>query len=158
ALPGARSGTYSNAQIDDYSGLPRSRYPWRAPLRLEVRARASHLVADLRGTAGFGFWNYPFTLAGGMPRPPESVWFFAASPPSSMALVPGSPGWGWKAQVVHAKRWGALVASLPTLGAIAWARLSGREHAAARWVRLLTGTHETPLTAALTEWHDYALE
>src|SRR5215831_8092466 len=97
ALPGTRAGSYSDAQIDDYTGLPRSRYPWRPPLRLEVRARASHPVADLRGTAGFGFWNAPVTAAGGAPRLPESVWFFAASPPSNMALVPESPAWGWKA-------------------------------------------------------------
>ena len=33
---------YSNAQIDDYVGLPRRRFLWRPPLTLGVRARFSH--------------------------------------------------------------------------------------------------------------------
>ncbi len=180
-LPGAQRGHYGDAQIDDYSGLPSSQFPWRPPLRLEVRARASHpvhptsapagvgagqgLVAEtgeqqyLRGTAGFGFWNYPFTLSGAVTRLPDAVWFFAASPPSNMALVPGVPGWGWKAQVVHAHRWQSLVAGVPALGSVAWARLSGREDAAARWVQRVSGAKEAPLDATdLREWHEYALE
>jgi len=169
-LPGAAQGRYSDAQIDDYSGLRLRRFPWRPPLRMEVRACASHpvLPADgaatdapqtaLQGTAGFGFWNYPLTAAGGIPRLPDAVWFFAASPPSNMALVPGSPGNGWKAQVVHAHRPGALLVGLPTASAAGWARLTGREAAAARWIERLTGTHEAVLGADLTEWHDYALE
>lgn len=158
ALPVAHAGRYGDAQIDDYTGLARSRYPWRPPLRMTARARASHPVAGLHGTAGFGFWNFPFTAAGGMPRLPEAVWFFAASRPSNMALVPGQPGWGWKAQIVHAARPGTLAALVPTAGAVLWARLTGREGAAARWVRRLSGTHEVPLAADLTAWHDYTLE
>src|SRR5258707_7901707 len=169
-LPSAEPGRYSYAQIDDYSGLRLRRFPWRPPLRMEVRARASHpvLPADgtatdapqraLQGTAGFGFWNYPLTAAGGIPRLPDAVWFFAASPPSNMALVPGSPGNGGKAQVVHAHRPGALLVGLPAAGAVGWARLTGREAAAARWIQRLTGTQEVVLGAELTEWHEYALE
>ena len=52
----------------------------------------------LRGTAGFGFWNYPLSLTGAVLRPPDAIWFFGASQPSNMALVPGMPGWGWKAK------------------------------------------------------------
>ena len=157
-LPGARAGRYSDAQLDDYTGLPRRRYPWRPPLRLEARARASHPADLLRGTAGFGFWNYPLTAAGGVPRLPDAVWFFAASSPSNMALVPGGAGHGWKAQVVHAHRWGALAAGIPTAAAVARARLTGRDEAAARWVQRLSGAQEAVLVANLAEWHDYALE
>lgn len=173
ALPeGARAGVYSDAQIDDYGTLPPSRFPWRPPLHMEVRARASHsahpartlppdLLEDqqwLRGTAGFGFWNYPFSLTGAVVRLPESVWFFAASPPSNMALVSGSPGWGWKAQVVHAHRPGAILAALPTAAAVAWARVSRREQAAAQWVQRLSGAHEVALASDLREWHSYAID
>ena len=42
ALPAAGAGQYTDAQIDDCARLPRRRYLWRPPLRLEVRARASH--------------------------------------------------------------------------------------------------------------------
>ncbi|HLZ22408.1 MAG TPA: hypothetical protein VKQ30_09820 [Ktedonobacterales bacterium] len=166
ALPAATSRRYADAQIDDYANRPLSRYPWRPPLRLEVRARASHTIqatvsdplVSLRGTAGFGFWNYPLTLAGGMPRLPDAVWFFAASPPSNMALVPGMPGCGWKAQVIHAHRWQSLAAGAPALGAMAWARISRDDRAAARWVRRVTGAQEAVLNTSLTEWHEYALE
>jgi hypothetical protein len=171
AFEGAARGTYTDAQIDDYDHLPRRRYPWRPPLRLDVRARASHpqhpplapplgntAAGVLRGTAGFGFWNYPFSTTGAVLTLPDAVWFFYASPPSNMALVPGSPGWGWKAQVVHAHRWGALAAAGPALAAAGWARVTGREGPAARWVLRLTGAVEAPLPHALTGWHDYAIE
>jgi hypothetical protein len=178
AFPAAVRGRYTDAQIDDYDDRPRRAYPWRPPLRLEVRARASHpqhvpdptastspssaadpaLTSTLHGTAGFGFWNYPFSIKGAMLTLPEAVWFFYASPPANMALVPGVPSCGWKAQVVHAHRWGAIGAAAPTLAAVAVARLTGRERAAAGWVRRLSGAAEAHLTAALTDWHDYVLE
>jgi hypothetical protein len=157
-LPPTRAGRYSDAQIDDYSGARRARFLWRPPLRLAVRARFSHTTRDLCGTAGFGFWNYPLTAAGGIPRLPDAVWFFAASPPSNMALVPGGAGWGWKAQVIHVRRIGAVLAGVPALGVIGWARLSGRETAAERWVQRVTGAREASIGVDPREWHDYALE
>src|SRR5438093_12491321 len=60
-VAGARRDCYADAQIDDYPGLPRGRFPWRPPLRLTVEARVS---ASLAGTAGFGFWNNPFSPLG----------------------------------------------------------------------------------------------
>jgi hypothetical protein len=61
----ASARRYTNAQIDDYQGLPRRRFLWHPPLRLTVRARFSHMpgngLSGLKGTAGFGF---------SMPRPP----------------------------------------------------------------------------------------
>lgn len=174
ALPATTRGAYSDAQIDDYTGLRATHYPWRPPLRLEVHARASHPASlpvdadhdstrgephlSLHGTAGFGFWNYPLTRAGGMPRLPNAVWFFAASPPSNMALVPGIPGWGWKAQVVHAHRWQSIATALPTLGAVGWARLSGRTGMAARQVRRFAGAAEALIADDFTAWHAYTLE
>jgi hypothetical protein len=158
---------YTDAQIDDYAKLRRSHYPWRPPLRLEVRARASHPPAHpkgtggrfaLVGTAGFGFWNLPFSTKGDVLRLPEAVWFFYASPPSRMELVPGVPGWGWKAQVVHAHRLGALVATGPTALSALWSRLSGHEDAAARWVQRLAGAQEAQLTNDPREWATYEID
>lgn len=170
ALPGARRGAYSDAQIDDYSGRP-PHFLWRPPLRLEVRARASLPApsgdarsggagsqSTLLGTFGFGFWNHPLSLTGAVLRLPDAVWFFGASPPSNMALVSGMPGWGWKAQVVHAHRWGTLAATAPTAVSVLWARLSGREARAAAWVRRFSGTHEALITADMRDWHDYTLD
>jgi len=182
ALDSAEAGVYSDAQIDDYSAPGRRRAAqllWRAPLRMETRARASHPISPpdatpalhvangeqpqrfLRGTAGFGFWNYPLSLSGAVLRLPDAIWFFAASPPSNMALVPGVPGWGWKAQVVHAHRVGALAAGIPLAGAALRARLTGDGAAAARWMQRVTGAHEAPLLADrgdITHWHTYVIE
>jgi len=171
-LPGAPGTRYSNAQLDDYRGRRASEYLWRPPLRMQVRARASlaahpaHRPPDeqsawLRGTVGFGFWNAPFTLAGGGLRAPDALWFFGASPPSQMALTVGGSGYGWKAQVTHAHRRDALLAAPPLALAALWARVSGDVHPAARWMERLTGAREAALDpdeADLRQWHEYTLE
>jgi hypothetical protein len=164
----AQQGHYTDAQIDDYAGHARSQFPWHAPLRMEVCARFSHEAAGtttqvtdsnyLRGTAGFGFWNYPFSVRGDILMPPEAIWFFYASPPSNMALVPGIIGWGWKAQVVHSMRAGALAAVLPTAFTIGWASITGHSQPAARWLQRLSGASETLLSADMLHWHTYTLE
>jgi hypothetical protein len=167
-LEPTRQGAYSDAQIDDYGKLARADFPWTPPLRMEVKARSSLPAASfdsntasdniLRGTAGFGFWNYPFSVRGDILMLPEAIWFFYASPPSNMALVPGVPGWGWKAQVVHSMRPGALFATIPTALATGWGLLSGQTAPAARWLQRLSGTHESLLDVEMTVWHTYTLE
>lgn len=168
AFDGAQADKYTDAQIDDYTMLSKSQYLWRPPLRMTVRARASHPAATadatekttgiLRGTAGFGFWNKPFTMQGQWFTLPESVWFFYSAPPSNMALAAGIPGWGWKAQVVHASRPGILAHAVPLAGTAAYARLTGDTKPAARWMQRFTGTSEALITQNLTEWHVYKLE
>jgi len=168
AFTSARQGQYSDAQIDDYGGRARSAFPWRPPLRMEVRARSSLPAATrnstsestdiLRGTAGFGFWNFPFSIRGDVLMLPEAVWFFYASPPSNMALAPGVPGWGWKAQVVHSMRLGALAATGPMALTAAWAAITGETQPAARWMQRLSGAHEALLSVDMETWHNYVLE
>ena len=163
SLAGAERGQYSDAQIDDYSHLSRARYPWRPPLRMQVEARASlpargPIHAVLQGTAGFGFWNYPFSVRGDILTLPEAVWFFYASPQSNMALVPDVSGWGWKAQVVHSMRPGAFLSIPPLALSTSLALLTGKTGPAARWLQRLTGAHEALLSVELTTWHTYTLE
>src|SRR5438067_10481195 len=151
----AQVGKYADAQVDDYDGRARSAFPWKPPLRMEVRARSSLPAAGvsstvestniLCGTAGFGFWNYPFSVRGDILMLPEAIWFFYASPPSNMALVPQIPGWGWKAQVVHSMHPDALAASVPMGLTATWARLTGQTQMAAQWLQKLTGTQEALL-------------
>src|SRR5713226_10275832 len=148
AFDSARQGHYTDAQIDDYGRLPRWKFPWKPPVRMEVRARSSLPAATLtgsedqantlRGTAGFGFWNYPFSVRGDILMLPEAIWFFYASPPSNMALVPNVPGWGWKAQVVHSMRLGALAAVAPLALTSVWARVTREIQPAAQWMQRLT--------------------
>jgi hypothetical protein len=171
SLAPTQQGQYADAQIDDYGQRARSDFPWHPPLRMEVRARSSLPAARadgrgrtaestglLRGTAGFGFWNYPFSVRGDILMLPEAVWFFYASPPSDMSLVPGIAGYGWKAQVVHAMRPGALLATVPTALATGWGRLSKNTQPAARWMQRLSGAQEALLPVEMTDWHTYTLE
>jgi hypothetical protein len=100
--------TYSNAQIADYR-YDEFKFRWRPPLRLTVVAQASAAADALRGTAGFGFWNHPFSPdSRRLPHLPQAIWFFFASPPSNMALAYGVPGHGWKAATLDATRPGAI--------------------------------------------------
>lgn len=101
----ARHDRYANAQICDYIGLARHQFPWRPPLRLTVRARATPTIA---GTAGFGFWNHPSTFLGNWPALPAAIWFFYASPPSAMPLALDVPGHGWKVACIDTTQPSAL--------------------------------------------------
>src|SRR5260370_9604877 len=168
AFASASQGQYTDAQIDDYSGRARSAFPWRPPLRMEVRARSSLPAATqnstsestgiLQGTAGFGFWNYTFSIRGDILMLPEAVWFFYASPPSNMELVPGIPGWGWKAQVVHSMRPAALAATVPMAVTTVFGLLTGETRPAGHWMQKLSGAYEAVLTVEMTDWHAYTLE
>lgn len=167
-LPSVQQGEYADAQIDDYGKLPRAKFPWHPPLRMEVCARSSLPAATpestvaspgiLRGTAGFGFWNYPFSVRGDILMLPKAIWFFYASPPSDMALVPGIAGWGWKAQVVHAMRLDAVLAIVPTLFSIGLGRITSNTRPAAYWLQRLSDASEALLPLKMTEWHTYRLE
>jgi hypothetical protein len=102
-------GRYHNAQIADYDYAPRIPFRWRPPLRLTVRARAALDPASGVGTAGFGFWNHPFSPDSRRIRLPRAIWFFYAAPPNDMRLARGVPGHGWKAAVIDAARPSALL-------------------------------------------------
>lgn len=175
----ARRGRYTDVQIDDYMMGPmgsiftlplqsRFRFSWRPPLRMKVRARFSHKAATeqtrlsaknvLRGTAGFGFWNNPFSLSGDLLTLPEAIWFFYAAPPADIQLVPGVHGWGWKAQVVHAKRWGSVASVFPMLGTMAYGKISRRYQLAERWMQRLAGAGEHHVTGDMRKWHTYVID
>jgi hypothetical protein len=155
-LADARNDRYADAQIDDYAGLARRHFPWRPPLRLTLRARAS---GPLAGTAGFGFWNNPLApLRDGGPALPSATWFFHASPPTNIALAHGVPGLGWKAACIDATQpsalaWAPLAAPilllnhLPAFYARIWPRVQ-------RALRIA----EAPIAAPNTRWSLYTLE
>jgi hypothetical protein len=152
---------YADAQLDSYHGtvkglLRRPVLDCRPPLRLSLRARASH-PAPL-GTLGFGFWNEPFSLTGGVMGAPKVLWFFHASRPSNMALVDGVPGWGWKAATLDAGRWPGLLLAPAALGAILLTRLPGLGRPIMKLARRFVKAHEAMLSdVALHHWHDYEI-
>ncbi|MGH2594009.1 MAG: hypothetical protein ACRDGG_10900 [Anaerolineae bacterium] len=183
-LPSASSTQYSDAQLDDYAGLRRGRYPHRPLLRLSLRARFSHdlennpgnaegaerfysarwsprLRGSLLGTAGFGFWNNPLGAQSKVPALPRAIWFFYASPPSNMPLALDAPGWGWKAACIDAGRASGL-AWAPIAPLVMLACRSARLYGAI-WPRVqrALGISESPLAfreGAMTDWHAYELE
>jgi hypothetical protein len=171
----ATSRQYSDAQIDDYQGLPRRRFLWRPPLRLTVHARFSHPAragatgpvlrgakvptAGLRGTAGFGFWNDPFLMTGTRrPALPRALWFFYGSPPSNMKLDLHAPGYGWKAATIDALRPAALL--LAPLAPLAVPLMNLRPLYRALWPPVQRALHvrEAVVAVDMTEWHTYSLE
>jgi hypothetical protein len=155
----ASSRRYSDAQIDDYQGLPRRRFRWRPPLRLTVRARFSHPAGELRGTAGFGFWNDPFLMTGARaPTLPRAVWFFYGSPPSNMKLDLHTPGRGWKAATIDVLRPAALL--LAPLAPLAVLLMNFRPLYRALWppIQRALNVREVPVKVDVTEWHTYAIE
>jgi hypothetical protein len=159
-LPPTPSG-YADAQVDDYQGLPRHRFPWRPPLRLSLEARASH-SAPL-GTLGFGFWNDPFAFGLGgaarrLPAAPRALWFFYGSPPNQLAFSQGATGQGWLAASLDSPSLPAALLLPLAAGAFALSRLPLGGRLAVGAIRRATTAREAPLSAGLDRWHRYALE
>lgn len=151
-LADAHAGEYSDSQLDDF----RAALSWRPPLSLTVRARFSHGVDQLRGTAGFGWWNNPFEggRATQVAVGPQVLWFFFGSPPSQLATTPGWSGQGWFAQ-------GMRVPTLPgwlvKAGMLAL-RLPFLKPLARQGAEQVSRAAERPLAhLALTEWHEYQI-
>ncbi|MCS7260461.1 MAG: hypothetical protein NZ765_06730 [Anaerolineae bacterium] len=153
------AGYYSNAQVDDYRGLPRWRLRWRPPLRLTVQARFSHPAERLRGTAGFGFWNDPFMMTGARwPALPRVIWFFYASPPSNMQLALDVPGYGWKAATLDATRPRALALAPFAPVTVMALRLQHLYRRLWPAIQQALGIQESLLPVDMTDWHTYVLE
>jgi hypothetical protein len=156
--PGRR---YTNAQLDDYHGQSnhpgRPRFGSAPPMRVSLRARASHPAPI--GTLGFGFWNEPFSLTGSVLGTPSVLWFFYASPPSDMALVPGVPGHGWKAASLKTGHWPGLLFAPAALGAVLLTPVPGLGRPVMNLARRFMTAHESPLAdVTLDAWHEYEFE
>lgn len=99
--------TYHDAQITDYQ-MPDRSFLWYTTPHKSIRLRiyAYFNTKHVNGTAGFGFWNHPFSPEmRGLPRLPRAAWFFYSSPPNNMPLAHGVSGWGWKCATINANRW-----------------------------------------------------
>jgi len=152
------TATYTNAQLDDYQGLPRRAFPWQPPLTMTLRARFSHPAEQLRGTAGFGFWNDPLLMGElRVPTLPRAIWFFFSSPPSNMALALDVPGPGWKAATMDA--WRRLFFALAPTAPFAMPLM--RIRPLYRWLwpigQRAVGVHEALLSLEMTAWHTYTI-
>ena len=150
----ATATAYSDGQLDDYgtAGLC-----WSPPLTLNVRARLAG-ENGIHGTAGFGLWNDPGGSRLKRLALPRAVWFFYASPPSTLALDSLVPGVGWLAMTFDAAR-GRTLALLPfaPLGLLlmqgAWLRRA--LWPIAQWA---LGVRQMPLQVDPSVWHTYRIE
>ena len=151
----APAGRLSDIELNDHRLYARGRWPWRPPLRMSVRARASHPAGQIIGTAGFGFWNAPFAESNDALESPQAVWFFHASPPSHLSMSPKGPGSGWRAQCINTPRvpkWAVL------LGGAAWVVLKPLRPLFYRAAQSQVGGGELALPLRFDEWHAYRLE
>jgi hypothetical protein len=101
-IPSGDSSAYRFAQIDDYFGLARKKFPHQY-LTLSLRARTS--AFPLSGTWGFGLWNDPFGMSLGfggnkfrLPTLPNAAWFFGASKENYLSFQYDYPANGFIAQ------------------------------------------------------------
>jgi hypothetical protein len=143
SVPAGPAGAYRLAQIDDYEGLRRSEFHWRAPVTLGLRASISPAVKT--GTWGFGFWNDPLGAALNplgkrvlLPSAPQAAWFFWASPASYLSFRDDLPANGMLAQVFRSAtgwRWLPPVAMAMAFRRAA-ARTMLRQHIGEDSVRL----------------------
>jgi hypothetical protein len=161
SIESGAAGRYRLAQLDNYSELARRSFTHRTPLRVQLRARASHNTSP--GTWGFGLWNDPFGFSlglggtpGRLPTPPNAAWFFFASPENHLALKDKFEGNGCLAVVFSSPRIPSplLALSAPVLPLLALrptSRLLRR--AAAQVIK----QDQASLSHDVTQWHEYTI-
>jgi hypothetical protein len=151
SLREAPSSKLSVAQIDDYINRPRSDYLWLPPKIFRLKARVSHPAGELLGTAGFGFWNNMAPLWGThMEVNPNWIWYYYASPQSTISLTNGIAN-GWKASAVYGGKGGerSMAAAntfmkIPLLGRLlTGVRMPAKEKSLADW--------------DFTQWHEFEI-
>ncbi len=157
-LPALTSAAYVDAQLDDYAGKSRRRYPWRPGVTLELQARFSHERDKLVGTAGFGFWNAPFgdpTVR--RPALPQAAWFFYASAPTDLPLAGNGPGRGWFAGTIDLGAWRAWRLSPLALPVLLLNQIAACRRRVWLAVQRQLGISSQPLAVDMREWHTYCL-
>lgn len=149
---------YINAQIDDYHGRKRKNFPWNPGVRLSLNARFSGNVSEMRGTAGFGFWNAPF----GDPRVPwpslpRAVWFFFASQPNNLPLAPNGPGQGWFTATISVDllRTAAVLPAAPAL--LFLNQFNPMLSRIWPWLSRYFRISFCPIEKSMDQWHQYEL-
>lgn len=160
-IPPGPAGQYRLAQLDDYAGLSRHRFPWKPPFTLSLKARASAQM--LPGTWGFGLWNDPFSFSLGLggasrrlPALPNAAWFFFASPPNYLSLHDDLPAEGATAGVFQSPIIPAPLLALgtPGLPLLAWPPTARQLR---RLARGLVRQDTASLSHDPTAWHKYTI-
>ncbi len=153
-IPGGDSSSYRFAQIDDYFGLPRGKFPHHS-LTLSLRARTSS--HSLPGTWGFGVWNDPFGMSLGfganrfrLPILPNAAWFFGASQENHLSFS-DKPAQGFLAQSFRSPKFHASL--IPAGLALPFSPKTTR-----RMLSEVIAEDSSALGVDVTQWHSYKLE
>ena len=146
---------YRDAQLDDYSQLPRHKFPHRT-VSLSLRAKVSS--SSVAGTWGFGLWNDPFGMSLGfggnpfrLPALPNAVWFFSASPQNYLSFTDDKPAHGFLAQTFRSPKFHPLLI-LAGL-ALPFSRKTTR-----KLLSKVINEDGVALSVDVTQWHGYRLE
>ena len=161
-IPPGPKGQYRLAQLDDYSELPRTDFPWQPPLRLSLTARVSS--PSVPGTWGFGLWNDPFSLSLGFgggsrrfPALPSAAWFFYASAQNYLSFQDDKPARGFLVQTFHSPEYPVILLGSASIGLPLMVFPS-----TAKIIRRLMGKvileDSYLLTHDPTMWHDFILD
>lgn len=153
-IPAGDASSYRFAQIDDYFGLARKRFPHHS-LTLSLRARVSSL--SLPGTWGFGVWNDPFGISLGfggnrfrLPTLPNAAWFFGASKENYLSFG-DKPAQGFLAQSFRAPKFHPSL--IPAGLALPFSAKTTR-----RMLGKVIAEDASALSVNVTQWHRYRLE
>lgn len=158
-LPPCGADAYCDAQLDDYSHRRPFQFVNQPPQLLQLRARFSHPIGAQKGTAGFGFWNHPLALGGGLI--PRSVWFFHGSAESDLQFARNVPGHGFKAGMLDVLPLGRRPARAVETTPSNLATTPVRRWPLALVIRAaqrMFHARERILELDVTQWHDYALD
>jgi hypothetical protein len=151
---------YRDAQLDDYSQLPRHKFPHQT-LSLSLRARTSSISPA--GTWGFGLWNDPFGLSLGfggspfrLPALPNATWFFYASPQNYLSFKSGQsqrivPTNGFMAQTFRSPKFHPLL--IPAGLTLPFSRGTSK-----KLLSKVIAEDSSALSVDVTQWHRYRLE
>lgn len=153
-IPAGDTSAYRFAQIDDYFGLPRRKFPHHSST-LSLRARTSS--SAIPGTWGFGLWNDPFGMSLGfganrfrLPTLPNAAWFFGASQENHLSFS-DKPAQGFLAQSFRSPKFHA---SLIPAGLV----LPFSPKTTRRMVSKVIAEDSSALGVDVTQWHRYKLE
>ncbi|MBI5354500.1 MAG: hypothetical protein HZB50_17810 [Chloroflexi bacterium] len=148
--------SYRDAQLDDYSQLPRHKFPHQT-LSLSLRAKTSSISPA--GTWGFGLWNDPFGMSLGfggtpfrLPTLPNAVWFFYGSKENYLSFTDNKPANGFMAQTFQSK--GGVTPPLLAAGlTLPFSRKTSR-----KLLSKVIDEDSASLSVDVTQWHRYKLQ
>jgi hypothetical protein len=159
---------YRDAQLDDYSQLPRHKFPHQT-ISLSLRAKTSG--SSIAGTWGFGLWNDPFGLSLGfggspfrLPALPNAVWFFYGSQENYLSFKsPSAARNGGSAQDVPANGFMAQTFRSPKFHPLLFLAglvlpFSPLRESARKLLSKVINEDAVALRVDVTQWHAYRLE